>query len=391
MPRRAIKRINLSGLLSALPAIGAAAGGGDVQAVNPGDVDFEDASFNANTQTRFEPKSGFGNFLTGGAGARAAGALNAQQIISDQQRPIQIQDTIDAENRQLANEKALGDYKNTQALKTGALEETRRNNILGSILANKEALDVNPNLPVEELFDENNVGEFAPEYVKKAQVNSLNYGDLLKTQGLEGAPANIENTKANTAHLNRPEAAKPPNVTPFGKGVINWDKELYIVEETDPMTGKTTLVHKNPYTGEILKKNTPDNPVPAPTTPKKPSTPGVGSGLLSKIKGAGSSVVDTFNELTDDTTGNQAFENLFKREVAPALSQTSQTRAGVGTGRTKAEMLAGGNAGAANKIVELIKKDLVSPSQDTKYQIQILQDSLPEGYLDVAQLYQLLK
>lgn len=73
--------VDLGAILS---AIGGVEGGG-VEAIPPSDVPHDDPSFDARTQTRFKPKSGAKDFLSGGRATRTASNLNAQQILADQE------------------------------------------------------------------------------------------------------------------------------------------------------------------------------------------------------------------------------------------------------------------------------------------------------------------
>lgn len=78
-------------------SLGAFFGGGDgggVEAMDPSEVDPYDASFDARSQTRFQPKNSFTNFLSGGKATATADRLNATSVFQDQQNQNQLRDAI---------------------------------------------------------------------------------------------------------------------------------------------------------------------------------------------------------------------------------------------------------------------------------------------------------
>jgi len=313
MPRRTIKRPNIRGLVGVLGAAGGEGGG--VEPIAPEDVPYTDASFDANTQTRFQPSSGFKDFLSGGRGSAQAGALNAQQIIADQQHGINLADEIAAENRDVANRKLLSDYDINTKLKTDALQQTRGQALLGATLANSEALAANPDLTDEELFTENNVGDLAPEYIKKGAVNQLQYGNLLKDKGLIGAPLENEKTIAETARLNTPATTKEtkPNIEKLGdNGFIDYDKNVFtdIRDVLDPTTGQPTgqkrITHYDLLSGKPIVEKQQTAPAQPVTNPPITNTSnGSGNSILNMIKGLG--------QVPRDASGNNVSPQPFEQ------------------------------------------------------------------------------
>jgi len=78
-PRRFTGRAQID-----LGAMFGAADGGGVVPMEPGDVPFDDSTFDANTQTRFKPKSVFKDFLSGGQASALANEMNNAQILEGQ-------------------------------------------------------------------------------------------------------------------------------------------------------------------------------------------------------------------------------------------------------------------------------------------------------------------
>jgi hypothetical protein len=91
-----------------LSQLGDALGGSEVTPMDPSEVPFDDATFDARTQVRFKPKHKFANFFSGGEGSKLANELNTQQILKEletkQRLASAIQEMQEADKIKIAGE-----------------------------------------------------------------------------------------------------------------------------------------------------------------------------------------------------------------------------------------------------------------------------------------------
>jgi hypothetical protein len=251
--------VNLGGIASIF-------GDGGISAVNPGDVPFEDASFDANTMTRFAPNSGFLNTISGGRASGMANQLNAKQILDAQQaqNELAMQPKFDA--LELAKVKDL----NNQTYNTNV-------NRIASVLANED-LDGLGYLNPDDLLP--------PEYLAEARSNMANYGRGLETEGLQGAPSVISARNAGTDYT-KAQTNLLTDKSDFGvhrpDGSIFYPKANVIMKEVridplDPTKGNKWI---RTDLNTVGREEAPVGSVTPVSTPKPAS-----EGIVSSIRNA---------------------------------------------------------------------------------------------------------
>jgi len=179
-----------------LGAMFGATGGGDVIPMEPGEVDFNDATFDANTQTRFKPKSGFKDFMSGGQASAAANDINNAQILGDQEFSNQIRRSPELTKIAVERERQLKKVGVDSAVDQAKQLDANRYNTSINRIAAARANELDGDWAIYEPDDED-IPKADKVYARKQYAD---FGDMIDKVGVTGSDTGNKASVANTEH-----------------------------------------------------------------------------------------------------------------------------------------------------------------------------------------------
>ena len=419
-PRRFKGRSKALGMIAGgLAGLGGADGGGmeidpDAIAQVASDTPYDDPTFNANNIMRVKPISGVKNWLSGDKAGAASRDFNLGQAGSEAEarqaftmQPFEDKQKLDYEGK-LADVKAQSAID--QVKKLNAYKYDTDVNRLASTRGNEQD-DWAIYSP-----DDNDIPTIDKQYARDEMTRHGNQLDSLGTSGVADKrladKSKIDEAtsiaKLRDEQIKKMQEDKPAKWQQHSPGVqynsVDDEYRILIPAGVDDKGNPTPtkFEHRN---GEWALLKTKGAIEPSPDgkvvpSPVKPKVSSVGNALKS-VGSKASSLFSSYNEPLKDAgldIGDIADKVVSiprdNREVSPTASLMS-VRKGRVTGYPKAESTGQGNAGAMNKIVQLIQQEHAASSQQERdairNNIQALEQTLPEGYLDVEQLRGLLK